>query len=114
MLSKEEYLEKNKVQLALDYFEYCCNTVDPKKLTFSINDFLDSQYESYVNADKKKNAKPGQTLAEAFGVSPDTGLRIDDIPMKSVSRDYVTLEKMINVNNKLINVQIRFNYKDLL
>lgn len=104
-MTKEEFIAKNAFQLAYDYF------LSPEGV--SREDFIDVKYKDYVATTKKKNAKPGQTLAEAFGVSPDTGLRIDDIPMKSVSRDYVILETGIKLNDKLVNVQVRFKYKEL-
>lgn len=105
-MTKEEFIAKNAFQLAYDY---CFKAPEG----VSREDFINAKYQDYVATTKKKNAKPGQTLAEAFGISPDTGLRIDDIPMKSVSRDYVVLEEEIKLNDKLVNVQIRFKYKEL-
>lgn len=103
-MTKEEFIAKNAYQLAYDYFNA------PEGV--SREEFIDVKYKDYIASIKKKNAKPGQTLAEAFGVEP-VSIRFDDIPMKSVSRDYVTLDTLINVNNKPINLQLRFNYKEL-
>lgn len=105
-MTKEEFIAKNMNQLALDYFN--------APLGVSKEEFIDIKYKYYVATTKKKNAKSGQTLAEAFGVPINTSIMIDDIPMKSVSRNYVILEKEIKINNKVMNVQIKFNYKDLL
>ena len=105
-MTREEFIAKNMSQLALDYFNAPSGV--------SKEEFIDIKYKYYVATAKKKNAKPGQTLAEAFEVPVDTCIRIDDIPMKSVSRDYVILEKEIKLNNKVMNVQVRFKYKDLL
>lgn len=102
MLSKEEFLNQNKQQLAVKF-------IDTNQSVWA--DFAEQEYQNYVANQRVKEAKPGDNIETTYGIKFTKVFSVGAI--ETVTREYATFSVVLGDENKQVAGKIKIKVDDL-